>query len=113
MSGKMKNFNGIPTFIPNDITANTDEFYISYNDRDISIYGSVTTALVLNKPLKFLILNGKHSKAYNDIISMGGGYAQCLEYFKSNIDKKSKYSENWNETLVLDKNGLFHVIKDF
>ncbi|MDF2880132.1 MAG: pPPM1a [Clostridiaceae bacterium] len=107
------NFDGVPLFIPNDISIQTTEFYISYNDRDTSLYGDVTTALVQNNPVKFLILNGNHSKEYKEIISKGGGYSDCLEYFKNNLDKKSKFSENWDETIIVEEDGSLHVVKDF
>ena len=66
----IKIFNGIPVTIPNKITTETTDYYISYNNRDIGIYGCDTTALVLTKPdtpEKFLILNGNHVNAYEII----------------------------------------------
>lgn len=115
MTGKMMNCGGVPVFIANDVTIKTPEFYVSYNDRDVIVYGDVTTALVLiekENPVKFLILNGNHIKAYNEIIAKGGGYADCLAYFKSNVDKQSKYSENWDEKTVVEEDGSMHVVKD-
>lgn len=115
MTGTMINFDGIPLSIPNDITNQSPDFYISYNDRDISLYGDVTTALVLTKqdnPVKFLILNGNHFKAYNEIILKGGDYSNCLEYFKNNLDKKAKFSENWDETIIVGEDGSIHAVKD-
>lgn len=112
MTGKMMNFDGIPLFVPNDVTAQTNDFYISYNDRDKALYGDVTTALVSNDPVKFLILNGNHTKEYNEIIVAGGGYNGCLEYFKMNLDKKAKFSENWDEIFIFDENGVFRAVKD-
>lgn len=104
-------FDGIPVFVPNDIPVEVKDFYVSYNDRDVSIYGHDTTALVLEKPLKFLILNGNHSEEYKEIVAKGGGYQECLAYFKENLDQKSKYSENWDETVIF-KDGSFVAVKD-
>lgn len=112
MTGKMVNCNGVPIMIPNDITNKKDNFYISYNERDTSIYGNPTTALVLNNLSKFLILNGNHTKEYNNIINNGGGYADCLEYFKKNIDKISKFSDKWDETMFVNEDGKITIIKN-
>lgn len=115
MTGQMTNCGGIPLLMPNDVTYQEKDFYISYNDRDISSYGDITTALVLEKQgslTKFLILNGNHTKAYKDIIASGGGYPACVEYFKSNLDKQNKFSENWDETTVIDSQGFLYVVKD-
>lgn len=80
------------------VTENTD-FYISYNEVDTKCYGDVTTAIVKknDNPVKFFILNGNHSKQYKDIIRHGGSYADCIAYFKKNIDKKSSFSDNLDE----------------
>jgi len=92
MSGKMVNIDGIPIHVPNDIVNETPEFYISFNEctRD---YGSITTALVLQDNTKFLILNGNHTENYNEIISNGGTYTDCVKYYRDNIQFKSKFSE--------------------
>lgn len=94
ISGKIMNFNGIPLSVPNDITSKNKNFYISYNSKDITIYGNDTTALVDNDMTKFLILNGNHSKNYNLILENNGNYNDCMKYFLSNLDKKNKYSDN-------------------
>lgn len=94
MTGGVKNFNGIPVSVPNDITKETKDFYISFNSRDSYIYGDVTTALVDKNQSKFLILNGNHTEQYNNIVSNGGGYAECVEYFESHISMKSKFSDD-------------------
>lgn len=115
MTGQMMNCGGTPLFIPNDVAVETPEFYISYNDRDVSSYGDVTTALVLTEngnPVKFLILNGNHINAYKEIVAKGGSYTECLAYFKSNLDKQSKFSENWDERIVVKEDGSIHVVKD-
>lgn len=114
MTGHVEIFEGIPITVPNDIVSITEDYYISYNGLDIAIYGCSTTALVVtnpNKAEKFLILNGDHRLAYKEIEDNGGGYLGCLEYFKLNQDKKSKFSENWDEMLVMD-NGKITYVKD-
>ena len=111
MTGKMINANGIPIIMPNDITNDTIDFYISYNDRDKHIYGDVTTALVSYNPTKFLILYGNHTEQYNKIIENGGNYENCVQYFRDNKSLKAKYSENWNEIIIF-KDGKLFVTKD-
>lgn len=96
MTGKTEFFNGIPIQKSNTITDDTLKYYISYNDRDAEIYGCDTTALVITKnknPEKFLILNGNHTDAYNAIKETGGAVEDCIDYFKNNHDKQSKFSE--------------------
>ena len=115
MTGKILNCNGIPIVIPNDITYETTDFYISYNDRDTHIYGDVTTALVVTKKGQsptFLILNGNHCEEYKKIIANAGGYIACLDYFKNHHNQQSKYSENWNERLIY-KDGKLIIIKEY
>ena len=55
---------GFKISVPNKIIIDTEEYYISYNNRDSDVYGCSTTALVVGKALRFLILNGNHSKQY-------------------------------------------------
>lgn len=97
ITGNMMNFEGFPTFIPNIIVSNNEDFYISYNNCDIHIYGDVTTALVYEFPKgkseHYYVLNGNHVKQYNELLTKGGGIKECLEYFKSNQDLMSKYSD--------------------
>lgn len=76
--------------VPND-TFSGDGFYISYNDRDASIYGSVTTALVIGQMERFFILNGDHTAAYRKIIN--DGLEACMAYFEENIDQINKRSD--------------------
>lgn len=96
-TGKMINAGGIPISIPNDIISSNKDFYISYNNRDIRIYGDVTTALVYEYPKgiseHYYILKGNHSKQYKNIIDNGGDIKECLEYFKSNHNLISEYSD--------------------
>jgi hypothetical protein len=84
-------FNGIPCTVPNSIAGEGRGFYISYNNYDIGIYGSDTTALVLGQMEKFYILNGDHRKAYANLVPRG--FNACLDYFKGHLDQISKYSD--------------------
>lgn len=111
MTGKMINAGGIPLMTPNTVSLEANSFYVSYNDRDVSIYGDVTTALVLNNPLRFSILNGNHTKQYNEIVANGGGYEECLDYFKNNIQFISKFSDKLDEITITNENGSISVIK--
>jgi hypothetical protein len=95
-------FNGFPILISNTvIESEKEDFYISYNAYDRMTYGSDTTALVYGEMQHFLILNGDHRKGYAKIIDKG--YKACTEYFKENIHRKNKYSENINEDLFNEK----------
>jgi hypothetical protein len=114
MTGRIMNFDGIPILIPNDITLTNEDFYISFNDRDINLYGDITTALVQEShgyPTKFLILNGDHTKNYNDIIVNGGTYKDCVQYFREHIILKSKFSDNYNDLMIF-KDGILTTVKD-
>lgn len=92
---------GYPILVPNEITNNNKirgtykgfnlrEYYISYNDYDTNIYGSDTTALVIETDTKeyFYVLNGDHRKELNNKT-----LDDCLAYVANNQDKLSKYSE--------------------
>lgn len=59
-----------------------DGFYISYNNYDLDIYGSDTTALVLGQMEEFLILNGNHIKEYKKL--NGEPFSKYLDYFRKN-----------------------------
>ena len=74
---------GVPVGIPNKITKDTTEYYISYNNRDIASYGSDTTALHINETSQFLILNGNHVAAYKELNNL----KECLDYFYSRTEK--------------------------
>lgn len=67
-------------------------FHISYNSRDVNIYGDVTTALVLGQTQKSYILNGDHRKQYKEIIQQG--FEACLAYYeKHSKDAKNEFSD--------------------
>ena len=78
-----------PIYPPNTVIEKKG-FYISYNCVDIAIYGSDTTAIVLDNMSKFLILNGDHRDAYK-----GLDYDACVQYFKDNAHlKNNEYSDD-------------------
>lgn len=111
MTGHAATIDGIPIFIPNDITAKKNNFYISYNETDRSTYGDVTTALVLDdkEGTKFLILNGNHTRQYGDIIAKGGDYIACMQYFKDNEASKSAFSEDWDKRFIFKDGGACFI----
>ena len=76
---------------PNTITTDRDDFYVSYNDRDIKVYGSDTTALVWGEMQGFYILNGNHVKAYRELESQG--WDACYAYYLSKPELHNKYSD--------------------
>ena len=110
-TGRMKNCNGIPVFVPNDTFDLTDlGCYVSYNNRDIGIYGCDVTALIRMdgiNPTKFLILNGNHVNEYLKLKK----YDSCVEYFKSNLDKQNILSENWDEEIITNEDGSIYIKK--
>lgn len=98
-----KVINGIPLGIPNRISKENKNLYISYNNIDISSYGSDTTALVINETGQFLILNGDHRKEYQDLNTL----EEHLKYFYSNIDKVNFRSEHNKIFKIIDKKGVY------
>lgn len=99
----VKTFNGIPVLVPN-IFELKPHHYISYNNHDTATYGSDTTAIVLKcwyngvyYADRFLILNGNHFDALNDLDLVG-----CLGYFSEHIHLKSKYSDDLRDYLCYE-----------
>jgi hypothetical protein len=78
---------GIPVSVPNEVTETNNGFYISYNNYDRSIYGSDTTALVLEESTHFLILDGDHRSNLNK------PFESCLDYFHDNARLLNKMSD--------------------
>ena len=76
--------------VPNTIIDGTG-FYVSYNDHDIGIYGTDTTALVAGQMEKFYILKGDHRAQYQPLIAKG--FDACLAYFKENVRDAHEYSD--------------------
>lgn len=103
ITGRISNIKGTPIFIPNDVFELAESgCYVSYNNHDICIYGDATTAIVRDDgrdPSKFLILNGDHREELYKLRH----YDACVEYFKSHLNQKNKFSENWDEELILSK----------
>ena len=83
-------FGPCPILIPNE-TTEADGFYISYNNHDVAIYGSDTTALVVGQMEKFYILNGDHRAAYSALIEKG--FDACLDYFAGNLSAMNEFSD--------------------
>ncbi|KZX75875.1 hypothetical protein A3715_34210 [Oleiphilus sp. HI0009] len=68
-------------------------YHVSYNKSDVAIYGSDTTAIVLEDHALFLILNGFHGQALEKCSAIGG-LKMCIEYFIENIELANKYSRH-------------------
>lgn len=86
----LKYYNGIPIMVPNT-TYQGDGFHISHNDRDWSIYGDVTTALVVKGGSAFYVLNGDHRAGYIPLVPEG--LDACLAYFRQHMGQMNKFSE--------------------
>ena len=76
--------------VPNTI-AQGDDFYVSYNDCDVAIYGCATTALVVGQMERFYILKGDHRARYAPLICQG--FAACLSYFKQHLEEAHEHSD--------------------
>jgi len=98
-----KVINGIPLGIPNKISKENKDLYISYNNRDIASYGSDTTALVINSTGQYLILNGDHRKSYDSLNTLD----EHLQYFYTNIDKVNFRSEHNKVFKIVDNKGVY------
>lgn len=98
-----KLFNGIPVSVPNKISKDTKDFYVSYNNRDVSLYGSDTTALHINKTSQFLVLNGDHRQGYKNLVTL----EECVQYFYNNIDKANFRSEHKRIFKIVDGKGVY------
>jgi hypothetical protein len=89
--------------VPNT-NINGDGFYVSYNNHDVDIYGSDTTALVFGQMQRFFILNGDHRRQYMDLIPQG--FAACLDYYKANPDRQNFRSDRTDDPILgLDSPG--------
>lgn len=95
--------NGIPVGVPNTISKENKDFHISYNNVDISAYGSDTTALVINETSQFLILNGDHREGYKDLNTL----EEHLQHFYNNIDKVNFRSEHGKLFKIVDNKGVY------
>ena len=86
--------NGTPIGVPNTNEQRTG-YYISYNNYDQRIYGSDTTAIVIDKTGAFLILNGDHREALT-----GKTLEEACAYFHANKKLKNSMSDP-DENFVL------------
>ena len=79
----------------NDINTGSKHWYISYNNHDINIYGSATTALVIGEGECFLLLIGDHREALSECIKRNDGstrLVRCLNYIRDNKHIMHSYS---------------------
>ncbi len=61
-------------------TLGGEGFYVSYNDRDVALHGSTTTALAPDDMSRFYVLRGDHRPQYQDLVPEG--WDACISYFK-------------------------------
>ena len=87
-----ENILGSPIGVPNLLTKQEKEYYVSYNnyDTDESMCGSDTTALHINQTSQFLILNGNHTKQYNNCFQL----TDYIKHFYANIKQANDKSEH-------------------
>lgn len=89
-------YKGIPLMVENTISKESKEekYYISYNP-STRTYGTTTTALVItignNERQLFYILNGNHSKQYNECKTL----EECISYYRENFELSHKYSDKF------------------
>jgi len=93
------------------ITNDKKDFYISYNNYDVDIYGSDTTALVKNDMSDFFILNGDHTKQYDEIIQSNGDFETCFNYFKVNINLMNSFSDKLDVKIIVNSDGSLSKVK--
>lgn len=99
--------NGTPVSVPNVVDNTPKGYYVSYNNWDISIYGSDTTAIVIDRTSAFLILNGDHRKQLK-----GLSLADACAYFHANIDKKNKRSNDHQDEVLRQINGKWQMVRE-
>lgn len=81
-------FDGVPVLTTNEIPVDTPKYHISYN-WSCSPYGCPTTAMYIKDTSQFLILQGDHTKEYEDL-----DFEQSLKYFYDNVHLAVKQSEH-------------------
>jgi hypothetical protein len=70
------------------VTESSPDFYVSFNDVDVSLYGAETTAVVLGQMQRFYVLSGNHEKAL-----VGKSFPECLEYLHAHASELNHRSE--------------------
>jgi hypothetical protein len=90
-TARMIDVGGYRIMTPNKITRNERDFHVSYNNHDVAIYGSDTTALVhYTKDREyFYILDGNHTAEYHKLKT----FEDCFDYFKNHIILINKHSD--------------------
>lgn len=75
----------------NEVVVCGSDFHVSYNSRDVQLYGTDVTILATNSLEQFYVLNGNHVPFY-EAKSMHG-FDACMEYFKQQISAKNHLSD--------------------
>lgn len=100
-----KFINGAPVGVPNQVDPSIG-YYVSYNNYDIRIYGCPTTAIVIDKTSAFLILNGDHRAALK-----GMSLTQACEYFHNNLHLKNKLSDDHQDNVLREVDGIWKTVR--
>lgn len=98
--------NGSLISVPNKVYDN-DGYYVSYNNYDINIYGSDTTAIVIDKSSSFLILNGDHRESLK-----GLSLNEVCDYFHRNAHLKNKRSNDHQDDFLKCIDGVWMMVRD-
>lgn len=97
----------INTRTPNS-AMHLNDFYLSYNDRDIGWYGCDTTAIVVGQMQLFLILNGDHRNPLSEV-ALSEGLQGCIDYFVDHINLANHASEHITMPAGLNLLGIKNV----
>lgn len=81
-----------------------DGFYVSYNPEPFDLFEDCMpeeTALVYGEMQAFYILEGDHREEYSK--RLRDGWDSCFEYFRSNLNQISPYSDRDDPEVVIEK----------
>lgn len=100
------NINGLQIGVPNIVDNTPKGYYVSYNNYDRALYGSDTTAIVINHSGAFLILNGDHRQQLN-----GLSLQDACQYFHGNINLKNFRSDNHQDDVLKEVDGKWQMVR--
>jgi hypothetical protein len=102
----IKLLGGIPIGVPNVVDETKAGYYVSYNNYDVGIYGSDTTAIVVDRSSAFLILNGDHREQLR-----GLSLKDACAYFHANSDNKNKRSNDHEDDFLKEIDGVWKIVR--
>lgn len=103
---RTKNINGMMVSVPNVVDTTPVGYYVSYNNYDTHLYGSDTTAIVIDRSGAFLILNGDHRDALK-----GMSLDAACKYFHDNHDLKNKRSNDHQDDVLKCVDGTWKMVR--